>query len=169
VRKTDIGKEAILRAAAALTDRDELGIVAFNESAHWVVHTQPLGQVGDLQGAVAGIKPEGQTNIFGGLEAAVEDLEHATATRRHIILLTDGWSSSGQYGDLLERMAAAGITLSTVGAGGGSQNQFLSGLAEKGGGRFYDAANPASIPDIFLKETQQVSGSRSSRRPSSRS
>ena len=158
VRKTDIGKEAILRAAAALTDRDELGIVAFNESAHWVVHTQPLGQVGDLQGAVAGIKPEGQTNIFGGLEAAVEDLEHATATRRHIILLTDGWSSSGQYGDLLERMAAAGITLSTVGAGGGSQNQFLSGLAEKGGGRYYDAANPASIPDIFLKETQQVSG-----------
>ena len=28
----------------------------------------------------------------------------------------------------------------------------------KGGGRFYDAANPSSIPDIFLKETQQVSG-----------
>ena len=39
VRKTDIGKEAILRAAAALTERDELGVVAFNESAHWVVHT----------------------------------------------------------------------------------------------------------------------------------
>ena len=54
-------------------------------------------------------------------------------------------------------MKAAGITLSTVGAGGGS-NPFLAGLAEQGGGRFYDAANPASIPDIFLKETQQVSG-----------
>ena len=54
-------------------------------------------------------------------------------------------------------MKAAGITLSTVGAGGGS-NPFLEDLAEQGGGRFYDAANPASIPDIFLKETQQVSG-----------
>ena len=54
-------------------------------------------------------------------------------------------------------MKAAGITLSTVGAGGGS-NPFLQGLAQQGGGRFYDAANPASIPDIFLKETQQVSG-----------
>ena len=54
-------------------------------------------------------------------------------------------------------MKAAGITLSTVGAGGGS-NPFLEGLAEQGGGRFYDAANPSSIPDIFLKETQQVSG-----------
>jgi uncharacterized membrane protein len=158
VKKTDIGKEAILRAAAALTDRDELGIVAFNEQAHWVVHTQPLGNVGDLQGAIAGIRPDGQTNIFEGLEAAVDELENTTATRRHIILLTDGWSSTGQYADLLERMAAAGITLSTVGAGGGSQNQFLAGLAEEGGGRYYEASNPASIPDIFLKETQQVSG-----------
>ena len=157
VRKVDIGKEAILRAAAALTDRDELGIVSFNEQAHWVVKTQPLGGVGDLQGKIAGIQPNGQTNIFAGLEQAVESLEGATATRRHIILLTDGWSNSGQYDAILQRMKAAGITLSTVGAGGGS-NPFLQGLAQQGGGRFYDAANPASIPDIFLKETQQVSG-----------
>jgi uncharacterized membrane protein len=157
VRKVDIGKEAILRAAAALTERDELGIVSFNEQAHWVVKTQPLGGVSDLQGKIAGIQPNGQTNIFAGLEQAVDSLEKASATRRHIILLTDGWSNSGQYGAILERMKAAGITLSTVGAGGGS-NPFLQGLATQGGGRFYDAANPASIPDIFLKETQQVSG-----------
>ena len=157
VRKVDIGKEAILRAAAALTERDELGVVSFNEQAHWVVKTQPLGGIADLQGTIAGLQPLGQTNIFAGLEQAVESLEDATATRRHIILLTDGWSSSGQYEAILARMKAAGITLSTVGAGGGS-NPFLEGLAQKGGGRFYDAANPASIPDIFLKETQQVSG-----------
>jgi hypothetical protein len=54
-------------------------------------------------------------------------------------------------------MKAAGITLSTVGAGGGSA-PLLAELAEQGGGRYYDAANPGSIPDIFLKETQQVSG-----------
>ena len=84
-------------------------------------------------------------------------LEGATATRRHIILLTDGWSSSGQYDAILAKMKAAGITLSTVGAGGGS-NPFLESLAKQGGGRFYAANNPSSIPDIFLKETQQVSG-----------
>jgi uncharacterized membrane protein len=157
VRKVDIGKEAILRAAAAMTSRDEIGVVAFDQSAHWVVKTQPLGNVGDLQGAVAGIQPLGQTNIFAGLSAAVDSLEKTEATRRHIILLTDGWSSSGQYDAIIARMKAAGITLSTVGAGGGA-NPFLQKLATQGGGRFYNAANPASIPDIFLKETQQVSG-----------
>ena len=29
---------------------DELGVVAFDESAHWVVDTQPLGSIGDLEG-----------------------------------------------------------------------------------------------------------------------
>ncbi len=157
VRKTDIGKEAILRAAAALTARDELGVVAFNEQAHWVVRTQPLAGVGNLQAALGAIKPDGQTNIFAGLDQAVQSLEQASATRRHIILLTDGWSTSGRYDEILKKMRAAGITLSTVGAGGGS-NPFLQKLAAEGGGRFYNAANPSSIPDIFLKETQQVSG-----------
>ncbi|HTG42738.1 MAG TPA: VWA domain-containing protein, partial [Methylomirabilota bacterium] len=157
VRKVDIGKEAILRAAAAMTARDQLGIVAFDATAHWVVKTQPLGGISDLQGAVAGIQPLGQTNIFAGLSQAVDSLETTTATRRHIILLTDGWSTSGQYDAILARMKADGITLSTVGAGGGS-NPFLQKLATEGGGRFYGAANPASIPDIFLKETQQVAG-----------
>jgi Uncharacterized membrane protein len=157
VRKVDIGKEAILRAAAALTARDEIGVVGFNEAAHWVVRTQPLGNVADLQGAIAGIEPDGQTNIYAGLDQAVQSLEGATATRRHIILLTDGWSTSGQYDQILARMKADGITLSTVGAGGGA-NPFLEQLAQQGGGRYYAAANPASIPDIFLKETQQVSG-----------
>jgi uncharacterized membrane protein len=157
VRKVDIGKEAILRAAAAMTARDQLGVVAFDESAHWVVQTQPLGGIADLRGSIGGIQPLGQTNIFAGLEQAVKSLEGATATRRHIILMTDGWSSSGQYDAIIARMKAAGITLSTVGAGGGS-NPFLAGLAKQGGGRFYQADNPASIPDIFLKETQQVAG-----------
>ena len=157
VRKVDIGKEAILRAASALSAQDELGVVAFDDSAHWVIQTAPLGGLQDIQAAIAGINPNGQTNIFAGLDQAVKSLEDAKATRRHIILLTDGWSTSGQYDAILRQMKADGITLSTVGAGGGA-NPFLEQLAKQGGGRFYAATNPASIPDIFLKETQQVSG-----------
>ena len=159
VKKVDIGKEAILRAASALTERDELGVVAFDEQAHWVVKTAPLGGIADLQGSIAGIAPLGQTNIYAGLDQAVESLKGATATRRHIILLTDGWSSSGRYDEILGRMKAAGITLSAVGAGGGAnEERLLQQLAANGGGRYYSAPNAASIPDIFLKETQQVSG-----------
>src|SRR6185503_11043354 len=71
VRKTDIGKEAILRAAAALTAKDEFGVVAFDQTAHWVINTKPLGETGDVGGQLGGIVPNGQTNIFSGLEQAV--------------------------------------------------------------------------------------------------
>ncbi|HSH21287.1 MAG TPA: VWA domain-containing protein, partial [Candidatus Caenarcaniphilales bacterium] len=158
VPKVDIGKEAILRAVSALTQRDEFGVVAFNENAHWVVRTAPLANAGDVEGEIATIAPEGQTNIFAGLSEAVASLETAAAERRHIVLLTDGWSSSGAYDELLERMAAANITLSAVGAGGGGADAFLGDLARRGGGRYYSAVDPTTIPDIFLKETQQVSG-----------
>jgi Ca-activated chloride channel homolog len=157
VKKVDIGKEAILRAAAALSAQDQLGVVAFDSTAHWVVKTEPLGGITDLQGTIAGIDANGQTNIFAGLDQAVQSLEKTTATRRHIILLTDGWSHSGQYDQILAQMKADGITLSTVGAGGGA-NPFLQQLATLGGGRYYAATDPTQIPDIFLKETQQVSG-----------
>jgi uncharacterized membrane protein len=158
VPKVDIGKEAILRAVSALTERDEFGVVSFNENAHWVINTAPLGNIDDVEGQIADIRPDGQTNIFAGLSEAVASLETTSATRRHIVLFTDGWSSSGAYDDLLRRMSAAGITLSTVGAGGGGANDFLSDLARRGNGRYYAATDPATIPDIFLKETQQVSG-----------
>ena len=42
--------------------------MAFDEQAHWVVKTAPLGGVADLQGALGAIKPDGQTNIFAGLD-----------------------------------------------------------------------------------------------------
>ena len=114
--------------------------------------------MGDVEQQISGIKPDGQTNVYAGLSEAVASLEQASATRRHIVLFTDGWSNSGQYEDLLKRMAAAGITLSTVGTGGGNADAFLAGLAKQGGGRYYPATDPTTIPDIFLKETQQVSG-----------
>lgn len=160
IPKVDIGKEAILRAASALTERDELGVVAFNEGAHWIIRTAPLAQAGDVEARIAGIKANGQTNIISGLTAAVESLEGVQAERRHIVLLTDGWSTSGAYDELLARMAAAGITLSAVGAGGGGASSFLEMLAERGGGRYWPAQDATQVPDIFLRETQVASGQR---------
>jgi secreted protein with Ig-like and vWFA domain len=151
IPKVDIGKEAIIRAVTALTARDEFGVVAFNENAHWVINTAPLGSEGDVESQLAPIKPDGQTNIYAGLSEAVASLEKATATRRHIVLFTDGWSRSGDYAALLARMAAAGITLSTVGTGGGNAGDVLGPLAQQGGGRYYPATDPTTIPDIFLK------------------
>ncbi|MGH2429387.1 MAG: VWA domain-containing protein [Candidatus Limnocylindria bacterium] len=153
--KVDIAKEAILRAADALTPNDQLGVVTFDNNAHWAVRTAPIDY--DALDAGLGFPADGNTNIYAGLKAAYDDLVDNPATLRHIILLTDGWSQSGAYDQLLEDMQAAGITLSTIGTGGGS-GEILRRLAEESGGRYYDAGDATTIPDIFLKETIQTAG-----------
>lgn len=155
--KVDIAREAILRAAEALAPNDQLGVVAFDENAHWAVRTAPIN-FDDLQAGL-GFRADGQTNIYAGLKAAYDDLVNNPAKLRHIILITDGWSQSGAYDDLLRDMKQAGITLSTIGTGGGSAH-ILKRLAEESGGRYYDAADATTIPDIFLKETIRTAGER---------
>ncbi|HEX5040857.1 MAG TPA: VWA domain-containing protein [Candidatus Limnocylindria bacterium] len=155
--KVDIAKEAILRAAEALAPTDQLGVVAFDQNAHWAVRTAPIdfGAIGNG----LGFRADGNTNIFAGLKAAYDDLANNPATLRHIILITDGWSTHGAYDELLADMQAAGITLSTIGTGGGSA-QVLRRLAEESGGRYYEAADATTIPDIFLRETIRTAGER---------
>jgi Ca-activated chloride channel family protein len=153
--KVDIAKEAILRAAEALAPTDQLGVVTFNENAHWAVRTSPI-DFGAL-GEGLDFGADGNTNIFAGLKAAYDDLVTNPASLRHIILITDGWSTSGAYDELLDDMRDAGITLSTIGTGGGSA-QILRRLAEESGGRYYDAADATTIPDIFLRETIRTAG-----------
>jgi len=153
--KVDIAKEAILRAAEALAPTDQLGVVGFNENAHWAVRTGPI-DFGAL-GEGLDFGADGNTNIYAGLKAAYDDLVTNPASLRHIILITDGWSTSGAYDELLDDMRAAGITLSTIGTGGGS-GQILRRLAEASGGRYYDAADATTIPDIFVRETIRTAG-----------
>ena len=153
--KVDVAKEAILRAADALAPSDQLGVVTFDGGAHWAVHTAPI-DLGALQAGL-GFAADGTTNIYAGLKAAYDDLVQNPAKLRHIILITDGWSQSGAYDALLADMKAAGITLSTIGTGGGSAH-ILRSLAEESGGRYYDAADATTIPDIFLKETIRTAG-----------
>ena len=153
--KVDIAKEAILRAADALSPSDQLGVVTFDANAHWAMRTAPI-DVDTLQGSL-GFPADGNTNIYAGLKTAYDDLIQNPAKLRHIILITDGWSQSGAYDELLEDMQAAGITLSTIGTGGGSA-QVLRRLAEESGGRYYEAGDATTIPDIFLKETIRTAG-----------
>ncbi|HJP71270.1 MAG TPA: VWA domain-containing protein, partial [Candidatus Limnocylindria bacterium] len=153
--KVDVAREAILRAAEALAPTDQLGVVTFDQNAHWAVRTAPV-DFGALDAGL-GFPADGNTNIFAGLKAAYDDLVNNPASLRHIILITDGWSTHGAYDELLDDMKAAGITLSTIGTGGGSA-QILRRLAEESGGRYYDAADATTIPDIFLRETIRTAG-----------
>ncbi len=155
--KVDIAKEAVMRAASALGPEDYLGVVAFDDAARWALEMHQLIDFVALEGAIGGIQAEGQTNLRSGVEAAYAALQTTAARRKHLILLTDGWVRQGNLTPLAREMREQGITLSVIAAGGGSA-QYLAGVAQSGGGRYYPAADILQVPDFFLKETVKAVG-----------
>jgi uncharacterized membrane protein/Mg-chelatase subunit ChlD len=155
--KVDIAKEAIMRAAGAMSEEDYLGIVTFDDTAHWQLEISPLLDYVKLENSIGGIQAYGPTNIRSGVEAAAAAIQAIDARRKHIILMTDGWVHEGELTKLVEEMHSMGITLSVVAAGGGSA-EYLSELATAGGGAFYPAVDILRVPDFFLKETVQAVG-----------
>ncbi len=155
--KVDIAKEAIMRAAGALGQLDYLGVVAFDEEAHWALEVSQLPDPVTLEQSVGGIQAAGQTNLRSGVEVAYDALLGTDARLKHVILMTDGWVHTGDLTALAAEMAEQGVTLSVVAAGGGSA-EYLAELAQRGGGRYYPATDILSVPDFFLKETVQAVG-----------
>lgn len=158
VVKVDIAKEAVIQASALLQPDDQVGVVAFDDVARWPVKLTRLPSLQEIEAAIAPVAPEGQTNVRGGLLAAKAELEQSDAKIKHVILLTDGWSSAGDNTDIAGQLRAEGITLSTVAAGGGSA-PYLEQLAEQGGGRYYPVTNMEDVPQVFVDETVKTVGS----------
>ncbi len=158
VVKVDIAKEAVLQASALLQPDDQLGVVAFDDVPRWAIDVNRVPTLNEIEDALAPVAPNGQTNVRGGLLAAKEALEKTEAKVKHVILLTDGWSSSGNQTDIADQLRAEGITLSTVAAGGGSA-PYLEELAERGGGRYYPVTNMEDVPQVFVDETVKTVGS----------
>jgi hypothetical protein len=146
-----------MRAEGALSREDYLGVVAFDESARWVLNVTQLPDQSVLENAIGSFIANGQTNMKSGVMAAYEALKGVNARRKHIILMTDGWVRTGELNDLARQMKDEGITLSIVAAGEGSA-EYLKQLAADGGGRYYPATDMMSVPDIFLKETVKSVG-----------
>ena len=156
--KLELAKEATLRSIELLRDEDTVGVMAFDDSPWWAVEPVKLEDRGAVEEAILGIRAGGGTDIHPAVSAALDRMLEIGAERRHIILLTDGYSAGdGNYRTLTEAMAGAGITMSTVAVGADADTALLQRLAEAANGRFYFAVDQSTIPVIFSRETVLMS------------
>ncbi len=153
VSKLELAKEAAIRSTEALRPEDMIGIIGFDDAVNWVVRTQKLTDLKKIQDAIGTMRPGGGTRILPPLVEAYESLKNADAKLKHIILLTDGEAEKSGYEAILEKMRAAGITLSTVAVGSEADAELLQALANGGNGRFYMTDEFSDIPKIFARET----------------
>ena len=152
--KIDLAREAAVQATEVLGPMDQIGVLAFDSAAKWVVKMRKVDDLTAIQDDIGTLRAGGGTSIYPALALAYDSLKKADTKYKHIILLTDGQSAtSGDYYFLARKMEKAGITMSTVAVGDGADTELLEILAEWGRGRYYFTNEAYSIPRIFTKET----------------
>ncbi len=159
VTKQQVACESTVLALQTMLPDDYVGVIAFDASPEWIV---PLGrndQPAQAAAKVRQIAPAGGTTIPPAIEMAYDALaklpsEQAAAKR--ILLLTDGDSDPYNYNDLLERLHAAHITLSTIAVGGDADVTLLRSLARDGGGSAYIANDPSRLTQVFVREARTL-------------
>ena len=158
-QKIELAKDAAKSAVELLGPRDQIGVIAFEGSTYWVSEMRSLADRGLLLDRISTIQAGGGTNMYPAMDEAYQALQSTAAKLKHVIILTDGRSSPGDFEGIAQAMASARITISTVGVGRGADQNLLEEIARIGRGRYYFTDDPTSIPQIFAKETMTASKS----------
>ncbi len=157
-QKIELAKDAARGAVDLLGSKDQIGVIAFDGSPYWVSEVKSASQKGSVVDRISGIEAGGGTALYPAMQEALKALQATSAKLKHVIILTDGYSTPGDFEGITQEMAAARITVSTVGIGDADQN-LLERISELGNGRYYFASDPSSVPQIFAKETMTASKS----------
>ncbi|MBM7706033.1 uncharacterized protein with von Willebrand factor type A (vWA) domain [Chryseomicrobium aureum] len=152
--KMELAKEAAARSIEMLRPEDQFGLIAFDDRPWEIIEPGVIDDRDETINKVLSITPGGGTEIYSSLNTAYNKLEKIGVQRKHIILLTDGQSStSSDYESLIEDGLKDNITLSTVSIGQDADKVLLESLAEYGTGRYYDVVDETAIPSILSRET----------------
>lgn len=159
--KLQLTKEAARELIRNLKDEDYIGVIGFDSVPFEVVEMTRVGAGRDEALRNVGLLfPRGKTNLMPAIDEGRRRLELVAAGRKHMIILTDGQLPDGgpTYLELTKQLRLEGITVSTVMVGGEGVDQILQGMAEIGGGSFYQTFDPRSLPKIFLSDVKVASG-----------
>jgi Mg-chelatase subunit ChlD len=164
-RKMELARQAAIGVIENLRPIDQVGVLIFDNSFHWAVPIRRAEDRGTIKRLVAGITPDGGTQIAPALSEAYRKISVATATYRHVVLLTDGISEEGDSMNLARDAAARRVTISTVGLGQDVNRAYLEKVAASAKGRSYFLTDPSGLEQILLKDVMEHTGSTAIEKP----
>ena len=159
VTKTDIARDSAVRSLEGFKPDDEVGVLALDDRQRWLLDLGPVGDGTAAKKQMSNIEHSEQgTNLDPSLTSSAERLRSSSASLRHIVLFTDGFTDTNKLRALATQAATLrdeGITVSVMGTGEGAA-QALRGIADAGGGRYYAGRDLKELPDLLLEETKVV-------------
>ncbi|MGH7418301.1 MAG: VWA domain-containing protein, partial [Candidatus Rokuibacteriota bacterium] len=117
VTKLDLAKEAAHLVIDLLDERNEVGVQSWDTEFIWDFSVKAAKDKGAAHHAVATIKAGGGTDGYPALKESYSVLFDRPALLKHVIFLSDGQMTRGDFAGLLRRMTKDKITVSSVAIG----------------------------------------------------
>ena len=128
-------------------------IYGFENWSRYILNLTALNDKEAVKASLNSIHSGGGTNIYSGLQAAVQEIEaNNNSYTPVIILMTDGQDNSTltNYTPLIDRANAKGITVFAIGLGKDVNSVLLRQICDNtGGGVYYYAESSDVLPSIF--------------------
>ncbi len=158
-RKMELARLSAIGVIENLRPTDMVGVLIFDNSFQWAVPIRKAEDRNTIKRLVAGITPDGGTQIAPALSEAYRKILPTTATYKHIVLLTDGISEEGDSMALSKEAANNKVTISTVGLGQDVNRAYLEKVATSARGKAYFLTDPSGLEQILLKDVMEHTGS----------
>jgi uncharacterized membrane protein len=150
-----VARDCAQGVLAALGPSDEMGVLLWDGTEHWLFPLQKVGNKNALAQQIAGMN-QGDLGSFENIVGLAHDaLKKSTANLKHIIVFSDG-DPTPPSTTTMQNVVADRITLSTVLISGHSGPDTMISMADQGKGRFYNVNSPNDLPQIFIKETAVI-------------
>jgi uncharacterized membrane protein len=140
---------------AALGPSDQMGVMLWDGSEHWLFDLQKVGNRKDLSAQIAGMNQGDMVGFDGFIQRAHEALNKSTANLKHILIFSDGDPQAPRE-ETMKSVVEDRITVSTILISGHSGSQTMEWMASRGKGRFYEVNSPDDLPQVFIKETAVI-------------
>jgi Ca-activated chloride channel homolog len=157
-RKIELARLAAIGVVENLRPMDTVGVLIFDNSFQWAVPIRKAEDRAAIKRLIAGITPDGGTQIAPALTEAYQRILPQTAVYKHIVLLTDGISEEGDSMNLTKEAVTNHVTISTVGLGQDVNRAFLEKVASSAEGKSYFLNDPSGLEQILLRDVEEHTG-----------
>jgi Ca-activated chloride channel family protein len=155
----ELARASAKAAAELLGAQDQIAVVGFDSETRVILNMTSAADRGTVMNSIDSLQADGGTDAYPGMVKGRELLQNAVAKVKHMIVLSDGQTPDNDFAGLTRDMRAQGMTVSSVCLGAGAAKDVMQLIAQEGGGRYYETDDPATMPQIFTKETMQASRS----------
>lgn len=156
--KFELAASAVAKSMSVLPDGARVGVIYFADGPAWAWPLQPFEDETPILAALAQVPVHGGTSIYHALGMAYEVLRREDSLVKHVVLLSDGQSTTtfARSGDIVHALARRDITVTTIAVSKDADRSEMERIARAGGGRAHFAERFTDLPRLFLDEMMTV-------------